>query len=62
MTLGLYAHVSAPHVSHLPSRCGRRYATALPALRLYPPLTRDNRRRAAASLVSHLVFGALLRD
>jgi len=38
------------------------YATSLPALGLYPPLTRDDRRRAAASLLSHLVFGAVLRE
>jgi hypothetical protein len=41
---------------------GAGYATSLPALRLYPSLTRDHRRRAAASLLSHLVFGAALRD
>lgn len=38
------------------------YATSLPALGLYPPLTRDHRRRAAASLLSHVVFGLALRD
>jgi hypothetical protein len=37
------------------------YASTLPALGLYPWLPRDHRRRAAATLLSHLVFGVALR-
>lgn len=37
------------------------YALALPAVGLYPPLTRDSRARAIETFASHLVFGAALR-
>jgi len=61
-------------LGHLRERLGARripfglavwltgYATSLPLLGLYPALTRDHRRRAAASLASHLVFAAALRE
>src|SRR4051812_46335361 len=63
MTLGaLRASVAAPPVAFALSVWTAGYATSLPALRLYPSLTRDHKRRAAASLVSHLVFGLALRD
>src|SRR3954449_2350435 len=62
MTLGaLRARVGAPPIVFALSVWAAGYATSLPALGLYPPLTRDHRRRAAASLVSHVVFGAALR-
>jgi hypothetical protein len=37
------------------------YGTVLPVAGLYPALTRDNRLRAATSLLSHIVYGAALR-
>ena len=37
------------------------YGVALPALRIYPPPTRDVRARAAESLLSHLVYATALR-
>jgi hypothetical protein len=62
-TLGaLRATLGAPPIAFALSVWTGGYATSLPTLGLYPALTRDHRRRAAASLVSHLVFGAALRD
>jgi hypothetical protein len=37
------------------------YATTLPALGLYPALTRDDRRRVFATVASHVLFGVSLR-
>jgi hypothetical protein len=37
------------------------YGVALPALGLYPRLTRDARLRAAETLAAHLVYGEALR-
>ena len=63
MTLGaLRARVGAPRIAFALAVWAGGYATSLPALGLYPSLARDHGRRAAASLVSHLVFGAALRD
>src|SRR3954453_14538530 len=62
ITLGaLRAAIDAPPIAFAFSVWAAGYGASLPALGLYPPLTRDHRRRAAASLVSHLVFGAALR-
>jgi hypothetical protein len=36
------------------------YATALPALGLYPKVDEDDRARAAAGVAAHAVFGAVL--
>jgi hypothetical protein len=63
MTLGaLRATLGAPPIAFAFSVWAAGYASSLPALGLYPTLPRDHRRRAAASLLSHLVFGAALRD
>jgi hypothetical protein len=62
MTLGaLREALGAPPIAFALSVWAAGYGTSLPALGLYPPLTHDHRRRAAASLISHLVFGAALR-
>jgi hypothetical protein len=61
-TLGVVrGRMRAPRVAFALGVWAAGYATTLPALRLYPRLTRDDRRRAFASLASHLVFGASLR-
>lgn len=63
LTLGaIRARLAAPRVPFALAVWAAGYAVALPLLGLYPVLTRDHRRRAAASLLSHLVFGATLRD
>jgi hypothetical protein len=36
------------------------YGIALPLLRLYPRVDRDDRIRAAAGLVGHVIYGAVL--
>src|SRR3954451_17929266 len=62
MPLGpLRAAIHAPPIAFAFSVSAAGYGASLPALGLYPPLARDHRRRAAASVVSHLVFGAALR-
>ncbi len=63
LTLGaVRARLAAPRIPFALTVWAAAYATALPALGLYPPLTRDHRRRAAVSLLAHVVFGAALRD
>ena len=54
--------IAAPRVPFALAVWAAAYGTSLPALRLYPPLARDHRRRAAASLLSHVVFGLALRS
>ena len=53
--------IAAPRVPFALAVWTAAYATSLPALGLYPRLDRDHRRRAAASLLSHVVFGLALR-
>jgi hypothetical protein len=53
--------IRAPRVPFALAVWAAAYGTSLPALGLYPPLTRDHRRRAAASLLSHVAFGLALR-
>jgi hypothetical protein len=63
LTLGaVRARLGAPRVPFAVAVWAAGYATSLPALGLYPALTRDNSRRAAASFLSHLAFAAALRD
>ena len=63
MTLGaVRSRFAVPRIPFALAVWAAGYATSLPALRLYPPLTRDDRRRAAVSLLSHLLFGAALRN
>jgi uncharacterized membrane protein YagU involved in acid resistance len=37
------------------------YGLLMPAVRLYPPLTRDSRVRAAETVAAHVVYAATLR-